>query len=61
MQHLNQSAQGHEMLYADRYSMDEQVLFTAFVKKKGGGRLKVTTRVLFYGDDTVSHKLLYLR
>jgi hypothetical protein len=56
MQNLRQSTWDYEVLYTDRSSKDEQLLIRPFfVKNKKyehGGRLNVTIRILFCGDNS---------
>jgi hypothetical protein len=53
---LHQSTRGHESLYTDRSSNDEQLFIRPFLHKKKkykhGGRLNVTLRSLFCGDNS---------
>jgi hypothetical protein len=56
MQNLHQSMWDHEILCADRFSKDEQLLMRPFLsetkKYKHGGRLNVKIHSLFSGDNS---------
>jgi predicted nucleotidyltransferase len=57
MQNLHQSTWEHEILYADRFLKDKQLLIRTFLletKKKyeRGGRLEVKFHILFYRDNS---------
>jgi hypothetical protein len=56
MQNLHQSTQNHEILYAEKFSKDEQVVIRPVLRKtkkfEDGGLMKIKKISTFCGDES---------